>query len=152
MDGTLPELLSGQQYFQHPKDPRIFVGAEIAIGAYKDDWIIANITNQGGVAAGHKSTQECLQEQQYRLELFPELREIYFSPDFEGKKCFRVTGHNVYNQIKTKWSRKYRKPRAGMLQLAMVRHKYSPQNSLYVGDRPEEEQGAQGAGVPFEWA
>jgi len=85
-------------------------------------------------------------------ELFPELREIYFSPDFEGKKCFRVTGHNVYNQIKTKWSRQYRKPRAGMLQLAMVRHKHSPQNSLYVGDRPEDEQAAQGAGVPFQWA
>ena len=70
MDGTLREPLSGQQYFQHPKDQRIIEGAQIAIRAYKDDWIIAGITNQGGVAAGHKSMQECITEQQYTLELY----------------------------------------------------------------------------------
>src|ERR687885_1533468 len=152
MDGTLREPLSGQQYFQHPKDQRIIVGAELALRAYKDDWIIVGITNQGGVAAGHKSIQGCIQEQQYTLELFPELREIYFCPDFEGRKCFRVTRHNVHNHSQTKWSGQYRKPRSGMLQLAMVRHKHTPQNSLYVGDRPEDEQAAQRAGVPFQWA
>jgi D-glycero-D-manno-heptose 1,7-bisphosphate phosphatase len=30
-----------------------------------------------------------------------------------------------------------------MLQLAMVKHKHTAQNSLYVGDRPEDEQAAQ---------
>ena len=54
MDGTLREPLSGQQHFQHPKDQHIIAGAEIAIRAYKDDWIIVGITNQGGVGAGHK--------------------------------------------------------------------------------------------------
>jgi D-glycero-D-manno-heptose 1,7-bisphosphate phosphatase len=88
LDGTIREPLSGQQYFQHPKDQRIIAGADVAIRAYKDDWIIVGITNQGGVAAGYKSIQECIKEQQYTLELFPELREIYFCPDFEGKKCF----------------------------------------------------------------
>jgi D-glycero-D-manno-heptose 1,7-bisphosphate phosphatase len=40
-----------------------------------------------------------------------------------------------------------------MLQLAMVRHKHSPENSLYVGDRPEDEQAVQQrAVVPFQWA
>jgi D-glycero-D-manno-heptose 1,7-bisphosphate phosphatase len=39
-----------------------------------------------------------------------------------------------------------------LLQLAMVRHKHTPQNSLYVGDRPEDEQAAQRAGVRFQWA
>ncbi len=63
MDGTLREPLSGQQHFQHPKDQRIIVGADIAIRAYKDDWMIVGITNQGGVAAGHKSMQECINGQ-----------------------------------------------------------------------------------------
>ena len=139
LDNTLREPLSGQQYFQHPQDQQIIAGADIALRAYKDDWIIVGITNQGGVGAGHKSMQQCVQEQQYTLELFPELREIYFCPDFEGRKCFRVTHHNVHNHSKTKWSGTYRKPGAGMLNLAMVRHKYSPQNTLYVGDRPEDE-------------
>jgi histidinol phosphatase-like enzyme len=39
-----------------------------------------------------------------------------------------------------------------MLQLAMVRHKHTPQNSIYVGDRPEDEQAVQRAGIPFQWA
>ncbi len=149
MDGTLREPLSGHQYFQQPKDQRIIAGVEIAIRAYKDDWIIVGLSNQGGVAAGHKSIQECIKEQQYTLELFPQLKEIYFCPDFEGTKCFRVTHHNVHNHSKTKWSGQYRKPRSGMLQLAMVRHKHTWQNSLYVGDRIEDEEAAQRAGISF---
>jgi D-glycero-D-manno-heptose 1,7-bisphosphate phosphatase len=152
LDGTLREPLSGQQYFQNPQDQRIVPGADLAIQSYPMDWMIVGITNQGGVAAGHKSIQQCIQEQQYTLQLFPELQEIYFCPDFAGRKCFRVTRHNVHNHSKTKWSGQYRKPRSGMLQLAMARHHYPPQNSFYVGDRPEDEQAAQRAGVPFQWA
>jgi D-glycero-D-manno-heptose 1,7-bisphosphate phosphatase len=152
LDGTLREPLSQQQYFQHPKDQQIIAGADIAIHAYKEGWIIVGITNQGGVAAGYKSIQECIKEQQYTLELFSELREIYFCPDFEGRKCFRVTRHNVHNHSRTKWSGHYRKPGAGMLNLAMVRHKHTSQNTSYVGDRPEDEAAARRAGVRFQWA
>lgn len=152
LDGTIRESLSGAQYFQHPQDQKITEGADIALSNYGEDWVIVGITNQGGVAAGHKSIQQCIQEQQYTLELFPRLREIYFCPDFEGKKCFRVTRHNVHNHSKTKWSGQYRKPGAGMLKLAMVRHKYSSQNTCYVGDRPEDEAAARRAGVSFQWA
>lgn len=152
LDGTLREPRSGAQYFQHPKDQQVIAGADSALGTYGDDWLVVGITNQGGVAAGHKSIQQCIQEQQYTLELFPQLQEIYFCPDFEGKKCFRVTHHNVHNHSKTKWSGQYRKPGAGMLQLALARHKQRPQESLYVGDRPEDEAAAQRAGVAFEWA
>lgn len=151
LDDTIREPLSGAQYFQHPQDQKIIEWADIALSTYGEDWVIVGITNQGGVAAGHKSIQQCIQEQQYTLELFPRLREIYFCPDFEGKKCFRVTRHNVHNHSKTKWSGQYRKPGAGMLQLALVRHKQSPQQALYVGDRPEDETAAQRAGIAFEW-
>lgn len=152
LDGTIREPLSGAQYFQHPEDQQIVAGADIALNSYGEEWLIVGITNQGGVAAGHKSIQQCIQEQQYTLALFPQLREIYFCPDFEGKKCFRVTPHNVHNHSKTKWSGQYRKPGAGMLQLALARHKQFPQQSLYVGDRPEDEAAAQRARIPFEWA
>lgn len=151
LDGTIREPLSGKRYFQDFQDQQIIPGAEVAIGAYKDNWIIAGITNQGGVAAGYKTIIECVREQQYTLELFPELREIYFCPDFEGKKCFRVARHNVYNHSKTKWSGYYRKPKAGMLHLAMLRHKHTPENTIYVGDRPEDEAAGRSAGVKFQW-
>ncbi len=149
MDGTIREPLSRQQYFQHPQDQRQIEGAVSALGAYKDDWLIVGITNQGGVEAGYKSLQDCIKEQQYTLQLFPELKEIYFCPDFAGKKCFRVTRHNVHNHSKTKWSGQYRKPGPGMLKLVMVRHDHTPETSLYVGDRPEDETAARRAGILF---
>jgi len=152
LDGTIRETLSGKQYFQHPQDQQIIAGVNNALSTYTDEWIIVGITNQGGVAAGHKSIQACIKEQQYTLELFSQLKEIYFCPDFEGRKCFRVTRHNVHNHSKTKWSGRYRKPGAGMLNLAMFRHKHLPQNTWYVGDRPEDEAAARRAEVQFQWA
>ena len=152
LDGTIRQPLSGQQYFQHPKDQQIIVGADVALHSYSHEWIIVGITNQGGVAAGHKSIQECIAEQQYTLQLFSQLKEIYFCPDFEGKRCFRVTLYNVHNHSKSKWSGQYRKPGAGMLNLAIARHKHTSHDTLYVGDRPEDEVAARRAGVQFQWA
>ncbi|MBW4526713.1 MAG: HAD-IIIA family hydrolase [Phormidium tanganyikae FI6-MK23] len=152
LDGTLRESHSGQLYFQNPQDQQIIAGADIALNTYQENWTIVGITNQGGVAAGHKTIQTCIQEQQYTLQLVSLLKEIYFCPDFEGKKCFRVTRHNAHNHSQTKWSGQYRKPQAGMLKLAMVRYNHSPEDCVYVGDRPEDEEAARRAGVAFEWA
>jgi D-glycero-D-manno-heptose 1,7-bisphosphate phosphatase len=152
LDGTIREPLSGKQYFQNAKDQKIIDGVDIALRAYTDEWIIVGITNQGGVAAGYKSIQQCIEEQQYTLELLPQLKEIYFCPDFEGRKCFRVTRHNFQNHSQTRWFRQYRKPHPGMLLLAMVRHNHLPENCLYVGDRPEDEIAAHRAEIQFQWA
>ena len=152
LDGTIRQSLSGEQYFQHSQDQQAIVGVEDALRSYSDEWIMVGITNQGGVAAGHKSIQQCIAEQQYTLQLFPRLKEIYFCPDFGGKKCFRVTRHNVDNHSRSQWSNQYRKPGAGMLNLAMVRHKQTPEETYYVGDRPEDEIAAHRARVQFQWA
>ncbi|MEG4294732.1 hypothetical protein Q5692_38945 [Microcoleus sp. C2C3] len=42
-----------------------------------------------------------------------------------------------YDYSQSKWSRHYRKARSNMLQLAMVSPKHTPDNLLYVGDRPK---------------
>lgn len=158
LDGTIREPLSGDFYFQHPRDQKLIEGVTTVLRTYTDlctctdPWIIVGITNQAGVAAGHKSMPTCIEEQQYTLELLPELKEIYFCPDFEGRKCFRVTRHNYHNHSQTRWFRQYRKPNPGMLKLAMVRHNHLPDNCLYVGDRPEDETAAQRAGIAFQWA
>ena len=39
-----------------------------------------------------------------------------------------------------------------MLELATIRHKHTPQNSLFVGDRPEDKAAAERVGIPFQWA
>ena len=46
-----------------------------------------------------------------------------------------------------KLKNKYRKPNSGMLRLA--RSLNCGDNCLYVGNRPEDEAAAQGAGIPF---
>uniref|UniRef100_B8HUW0 Polynucleotide kinase 3 phosphatase central region n=1 Tax=Cyanothece sp. (strain PCC 7425 / ATCC 29141) TaxID=395961 RepID=B8HUW0_CYAP4 len=151
LDGTLREPLSGKPYIQHPQDQRIISGVEVALQFYSD-WSRVGITNQAGVAAGFKSLRQCIQEQQYTLQLLPSLQEIYFCPDFEGRQCYRVTPQTVQNHTQTRWFRQYRKPHPGMLLLAMVRHNHLADNCLYVGDRPEDAEAAQRAGVPFQWS
>ncbi len=88
MDCTLREPLNKQQYFQHPiKTNTRLRGHLLPSDLTKDGWIVVGLTNKGGVAVGHKSIQHRTQEQQYTLQVFPELREIYFCPDFEGRNA-----------------------------------------------------------------
>ena len=78
------------------------------------------------------------------------MEEIYFCPDFEGRKCFCVTRNEVNNYNNHKESGKFRKPNAGMLKLAIEIHK--PDKVLMIGDRPEDRQAASAAGVKFQHA
>jgi len=45
-----------------------------------------------------------------------------------------------------------RKPSGAMIREAMARYVYSASETLYVGDRPEDEAAARNAGVGFQWA
>ena len=84
-DGTIREPDSGEKFIQYPQDQRIIRGADKAIASYSpSEWTIVGITNQGGVAAGHKSLSDCCNEQRYTLELFPQISAIYFCPDYNG--------------------------------------------------------------------
>ncbi|MDX2214875.1 MAG: HAD hydrolase-like protein [Oculatellaceae cyanobacterium bins.114] len=152
MDGTLRMPLSEKLYSQHPQDQCIITGVDTALRAYKENWIVVGITNDAGVAAGYKSLQECIEEQQYTLQLVPELQEIYVCPDFDGRRCLRVTRHRIDNHSQTRWFRQYCKPHPGLLKLAMVRHNHLPEDCLYIGDRPEDQEAARRAEVPFQWA
>ncbi len=60
-DGTIREPLSEAKFIQQPRDQRIVEGADKAIAHYSSrEWTIIGITNQGGVAARHKSIEACL--------------------------------------------------------------------------------------------
>lgn len=166
LDNTIREPLSGAKFISHPKDQRIIAGADKALAHYdKQGWTIVGISNQAGIASGYKSLEDAIKEQEYTLELFPQIRCILFCPDFDGSQCWAVTSH-VY-RVKPvpcheeSWSRKYigtfRKPGAGMLKLSIDLYmlKESIQGGLlnkaiwYVGDRPEDEQAAAAAGINY---
>ncbi|MBD2003328.1 HAD-IIIA family hydrolase [Trichocoleus sp. FACHB-40] len=143
MDGTVRQPLSGNKFIQRPRDQQIIEGVENAIAYFAaTGWKIVGVTNQAGVASGKKSLQSCIKEQQYTLELLPEIEEIYFCPDFDGRKW--------HNYCKHSESGNFRKPNPGMLNLVI--QKYSPVSVLMVGDRRDDREAAAKAGVKFQQA
>ena len=147
LDGTIREPLSGAKFINHPRDQKIIAGADKAISHYhKCGWLLLGISNQGGVAAGHKTLEDCILEQTYTLELFPEIHKIYFCPDYEGQQMGCVY-RNHYNLLSPDGYSSFRKPGAGMLEYAVKTHEAD--QSWFIGDRPEDEQAAEAAGVDF---
>lgn len=150
LDGTIREPISGQKFIQHPRDQQIIAGADKAIAHFNSKgYICIGITNQGGVAAGHKSLDDCIQEQSYTLELFPQLHKIYFCPDFEGQQLGCVY-RSHYNLLAHRGFSSFRKPGAGMLEYARSTH--SSEECWYIGDRSEDQAAANAAGIDFLWA
>lgn len=156
-DGTLREPASGEKFIQHPLDQKIIEGADKGVvHAHKQGWTIIAISNQGGVAAGHKLLEDAIAESHYTLELFPQIQCAYICPDFEGRHCWMVgRGHDEIAVHLTPWGEEFigsfRKPQPGMLNAAI---KMSGAETLkkdywYIGDRPEDEEGAMRAGVNF---
>ncbi len=161
-DGTLISPKSGAKFVGDPWDQKPLPNVCDRLKKYATEgWQMAIISNQGGVAAGHKSLENCILEMKFCLKLFPEIVEAYFCPNFEGSECWKVWGECtreeqiLYNadsfettdlQLKTQ----FRKPSPGMLALAA--NFYNFDEILYIGDRPEDEGAAIAANIPFRWA
>lgn len=91
LDGTIREPISGNKFISHPQDQRPIAGASQALEHFANQgYKIAGISNQAGVAAGHKSLADCMAEQQHTLVLFPVIDRIYLCPDFTGKHLWEV--------------------------------------------------------------
>ena len=109
---------------------------------------------QAGVAAKHKSLQDCIVEQARTLELAG-LESVLFCPDFDGLQCYQVINiereYIALHEQDDRWIGQYRKPQAGMLLHAI--DLYVPSEILFIGDREKEDQGAAiAANIPFEFA
>jgi len=173
MDGTIRvngsadfdnlELTSG--FINSPKDQKLIPSAIAAIKEFKSKgFTIIGASNQGGVAAGKKSLEDCHLEQGYTLKLLNEeeadIDRIYFCPDYEGAKIHEVYGfvddrfgdfdfcyYEVDNSTADKYRGLYRKPNAGMLNYAI--DLWNPTGIIFVGDRDSDEQAAKAANVQF---
>ncbi|MBW4674718.1 MAG: polynucleotide kinase [Desmonostoc geniculatum HA4340-LM1] len=154
-DGTIRESASGERFIQHPKDQRIIPGADKAIEYYRQHhWTIIGITNQGGVAAGFKTLEDAIAEQQYTLEISRDIFWICFCPD-DGQTAYIVSRKKVQKFTRELFA-SFRKPGCGMIELAIREFLKGGMslNSTYlmVGDRPEDEQCAAAAAINFLWA
>ena len=155
LDGTLREAASGKTFINEPTDQKPIEGTQKALAYYQSKgFTLIGITNQGGVAAGHKSLESAIEEQRITLELFPELLKVYISPDFEGNRCICVDRKSYADTAYPQLRGKFRKPEPGMIQIQFESCNLPPKKEKcwMIGDRPEDEACAAAAGVKFVWA
>ena len=149
VDGTLTETISGKPFKQHPKDVKIIDGADKAVQHFnKLGWLIIGVSNQGGVAAEHKSLDDAIAEMAYTKLLLPELRRIYFCPDYEGKQLFSDDGYEI-SAFSDCTGYNFRKPNPGMITHFIKNIDQPIDKCLMTGDRPEDEECALNAGIKF---
>ena len=145
-DGTLTETVSGATFVQSPTDQKLIDGVQQAIAKLvSEGYTLAIASNQGGVAAGHKSLEDAIAEMRYAMELTG-ITKACFCPNFNGD-------HMIYLHDEEEWgidieavsAPSFRKPDAGML--LWLADGYS--EAIMIGDRPEDEQSANNANIPF---
>lgn len=145
-DGTIRRHKEGKPFINKASDIELMPGVEEKIWAYRDKgYLIAGVSNQGGVAFGHKLPPEIEYERDYTLDLFER------SPFHIIKMCYHMEGGTVEPYCHRSL---FRKPDIGMLawiEFDCYNEGYIVDwnNSLFVGDRPEDEQCAKNAGIQF---
>jgi D-glycero-D-manno-heptose 1,7-bisphosphate phosphatase len=156
LDGTLRQTKSGKTFINEPEDQQPIEGTHKALSYYQEKgFLLIGITNQGGVAAAHKSLQSAIEEQRITLELFAELSEIFFCPNW-GESCYQLSKGNQPLEFSAPLSGDgtaiyCRKPGHGMILIA-ARPLAELADCWMIGDRPEDQQCAEAAGIKFVWA
>lgn len=146
VDGTLTTTKSGATFRKTADDWQWLPGRRERLQELERQQVqIALATNQGGVAFGYFTQDEVEAElthlwQQMGLEYGARLYVCYAHPKAS------VGGYRAEKDLFN------RKPMPGMLFQAMLDARVIAPDTLMVGDRPEDEQAAQNAGVAFMWA
>ena len=149
-DGTLIKTVSGHTFVQHPEDQVLIDGVAEAIAAYAaDGWTMAIASNQGGVAAGHKTLEQAIIEMRYAMKLTGiNIAAIAHSKEENGYGEFVLITHDSFEEITHR--EKFRKPNAGMLNYFC--HSFGiglSGKKLMVGDRDEDFGAAVNAGFGY---
>lgn len=144
-DGTIRYSKRGR-IINRPEDVALFDGVEEQIWSYKDQgYLVFGITNQGGVAYGFKNEEKWQAELAQTVGLFERDPFDYVAFSLLHPKG-RIKPYNHRSLL--------RKPEIGMLaacEVAMFQQGIIVDwdNSIFVGDRPEDEECANRAGLAF---
>lgn len=152
LDGTVRRTKSGATFINDPYDQELIPGVEEAIACYQE-WKIIGVTNQGGVGAGYKSLESCILEQRQTINLLPQMSLLLFCTD-NGETMYRIVVQSgASNKIpalcKSTSFGNFRKPGPGMVNFGLNYFGEKPKQVLMVGDRPEDQQCAANASIPF---
>jgi D-glycero-D-manno-heptose 1,7-bisphosphate phosphatase len=148
LDGTVRRSKSGKTFIEGPDDIELIPGVLPLLKKYHcEGWILIAISNQGGVAHGFKTYVTMHKEFEVTYKLCWNNGPLFFdmlaaTADPRGK----VEPHTFRSLC--------RKPDYGMLAIAenkLLSDRIYPDwdNSLFIGDRPEDEECAKAAGIPF---
>jgi D-glycero-D-manno-heptose 1,7-bisphosphate phosphatase len=150
LDGTVRQGRDDAlgKFVNGPEDVVVFPEAVAQMRRWKHNGgRIVAVSNQGGIALGlasyEKVTAAMLETHRQCQELFDKISFCQHHPSAEDPEMARC------------WCRK---PSPGLvvesaLALASQHNEmYPPHMGLFVGDRPEDEQCAKLAGLPFKWA
>jgi D-glycero-D-manno-heptose 1,7-bisphosphate phosphatase len=148
LDGTIRYSKNGK-FINHPEDIVLFEGVEDRIWKYRENgYLVVGVTNQGGAAFGYKTVLDIEVEIEKTLALFNRnpFHKVKYAP---GHAKGTVFPYNFRSLL--------RKPDIGMLVLAEVEFLAEGiildwENSLLVGDRPEDQACAERAGIGFRLA
>ena len=146
LDGTVRTSKTGE-FIDGKDDIKIIEGRKEALSSYQDH-VIVGVTNQGGVAHGHKTPDQVHEENEKTNELLGGVFDfIEFSP------CHSESDDEVFGRKSL-----LRKPMIGMLVRAEAKliqdyHIFpNYDDSIMVGDREEDQECANRAGISFQWA
>jgi len=149
LDGTVRRSKSGAQFIKGFDDVELFPDVEERVWSYRDrGYIILGISNQGGVAHGFKS------ELAEAAEIDETVRAFKRNPFHIIKSAY----HDAKGKVEPYNHRSLlRKPGYGMLAVCEVEAWQQGividwDASLFVGDRAEDLQCAEAAGIQFAWA
>ena len=143
VDGTLVRPKSGKKFRENAADWEWLPGRKELIQALLAAGVrVAIASNQGGVAFGYMPKEEV------RDELHKMAKEAGI-PKGGVYICFTHPNATIPH-LRQQDHR--RKPGPGMLQEAMLDFEAMEDQTLYVGDLPEDEAAAKAAGVSFLWA
>jgi D-glycero-D-manno-heptose 1,7-bisphosphate phosphatase len=148
-DGTIRRSKSGAKFIAGPEDIELFPGVEAKLWEYRDnDYLIFGVSNQGGVAYEIKRPKDDMAEVDATLALFTR------NPFHLVKTCWHHPAgkHPVFGHRSL-----LRKPDIGMLVLCEFEAFNSGfivdwGNSLFVGDRSEDQECAERASIAFRHA
>ncbi len=143
VDDTVSTTKSGAPFRRTADDWQLLPGrAEKLKQLREQDVRLALASNQGGVAFGYMEQRDIM------LEIHKTAKALSV-PKGGVYICYNHPSAKI-GQYKHEDHR--RKPGPGMLEDAMNDFESAPQETLMVGDRPEDEGAAKNAGCSFMWA
>ena len=139
-DGTICHSASGQKFINSKDDQELIPGVLEKVEVLrKDGHTLAVASNQGGVAWGIMSEVEA--------DLI-----VAHAATLIGAEDWRMCPYHPKGS-KPEYAREStcRKPSPGMILELMESLAFLPDQTIFIGDRDEDEGAAQAAGVEFIW-